>query len=537
MFAYTTSQLINLVKNDFFSIITLTIVIYVIHYYISYFNRTSKVPGPFPLPLIGNIHQIGADFPAATERFQKKYGDFYEFYMGNKRNIVISRPDLVEKVWGPLSLKNTKFIMRNAYSVGIDELGLGTKGMVLNRNIESWSLNRKLLVPSISSPSFLRESIKLSSKVINEMFEYWKIMEKEGMQVELSDWMDALGADNVVKTATGKKMSATAELFNSLHGNGKKSRMQGTWENGVKLIQAIHTYNESMIFMMLLPTFFRRNFPGIKALNKKFLDNKDWINNELEKIVAERRNEIKNTPLDQPLEPNILTLLLTTNTERDSGKIAVGKLDRSLTDEEISSIIREVFTGGLDTTANTLSFIGFYIAKHRDVYLKMREEILNVYGTLDNPDLTFESYEKLKYIEAVIYEGIRIFPTVQTIPRTAIEDVEFDGLTIKADTTVYTDLKALSNNPKYFKDSENFNPDRFLVDKESMVKYTYLPFGNGVRICPGRAWAIVQMKTFLVKLVCTFDIESTDKNSSPKYVYATAKRPVDIKLYIKTRKN
>ncbi|CAG8555815.1 2110_t:CDS:1 [Ambispora gerdemannii] len=503
----------------------------------NYFKRSSKIPGPFPLPLIGNMHQLGGDFPAAAKIFQRKYGDFYEFYMGNKRNIVISRPDLVEKVWGPLSLKNTKFIMRNSYSEGIDELGLGTKGMVLNRDIESWSINRKFLVPSISSPSFLRESIKLSSKLINEVFEYWKIMEKEGMQVEFSDWMDALGADVVSTTATGKKNSSTAELFNTLNLKGKTSKMQGIWQDGLRFIQAIQTYNESMSFMMLFPTFFRRKFPGIKSLNTKYLDNRDWIDNELKKLVVERRKEILNTPLNQPLEPTILTLLLTTNTERDLETIAVGKFDRPLTDEEISSIIREVFTGGMDTTSNSLSFISFYIAKHRDVYLKMREEVLNVYGTLDNPDLTFESYGKLKYIGAVINESIRIFPTISLMPRTATEDVEFDGFTIEADTTVFTNLKALSNNPKYFENPEKFNPDRFLADKESMGKYTYIPFGNGVRICPGRAWAIVQMKTFLVKLLCTFDMELVDKNANPKYVYATANRPVDIKLYIRTRKN
>ncbi|CAG8751833.1 5906_t:CDS:1, partial [Cetraspora pellucida] len=247
--------------------------------------------------------------------------------------------------------------------------------------------------------------------------------------------------------------------------------------------------------------------------------------------------EIENTPLGQPLEPNILTLLLTTNTERDLDKISVGTFDRPLTKDEVISILLEVFMGGLDTTSNSLSFIVFYLAKHRDVYLKIRQEVLDVYGTLDKPVLTLESYRNLKYIEAVIYEGIRIFPTVSVIPRAATEDIEFDGFTIKADTSVYTDLFALNLNSKYFKDPENFNPDRFLTDKESFTKYTYLPFGNGVRMCPGRAWAMVQMKTFLVNLVCTFDINSNYENDIPKYHFHTVNRPIDIKINVKTRKS
>ncbi|CAG8477015.1 3813_t:CDS:1, partial [Cetraspora pellucida] len=284
------------------------------------------------------------------------------------------------------------------------------------------------------------------------------------------------------------------------------------------------------------PTKFRRNVPFIKDLNKRYLDNKDWIYRELDRIVSEKQKEIENTPLDQPLERNILTSLLTLNTERDLDKISVANVDRPLTKDQIISLLREVFTGGLEAITNNLSFNIFYLAKNRDVYLKMRQEVLDVYGTLDNPVLTLESYGKLKYIEAVIYEGMRIFPSAAMVPRTAIEDVEFDGFTIKADTTVFTDLYSLSNNPKYFKDPEIYNPDRFLADKESFTKYTYIPFGYGVRICPGRVWSLVQMKTFLIKLVCTFDIDSNDKNDTPKYFCHATNRPVDININIKTRK-
>jgi cytochrome P450 len=530
-------KIFNIVINNFFSLIALTIVSYVINFYINYFNRPAQIPGPLPLPIIGNLHQIGSDLAAALDRFHEKYGDFYEFYAGNIRNVVISRPDLAEKVWGPTSIKTTKFIMRNAPSVGVDELGLGTKGIVLNRDIESWNINRKCLIQSTSSKPFLREAIKLVSKVSDEIFEYWQIMEKKGIQVEFHDWMTALGTDIVITTATGKRVTSTADLFNkSLNFNEKNSKT-GIWNNGLEFTNAIYTYNESMMFMMMFAPFIRRNFPGIKNLNNKFLDNRDWINNELKRLIAERRKEVENTPLDQPLTPTILTLLITTNTERDLDKINLGKFDRPLMDEELSSILREVFTGGLDTTSNTLSITAFYLAKNRDVYLKMRQEVLDVYGTLDNPDLTIESFEKLKYIEAVIHESIRMFPTLGSMPRAAVEDVDFDGITIKADTTVYTNFKVMSHNPKYFKDPERFNPDRFIIDKEPTIRMVYFPFGSGVRMCPGRVWAFVQMKTFLVKLVSTFDIELVNKNADIKYVYATAVRAVDINLYVKPRKN
>ncbi|CAG8838151.1 45212_t:CDS:2, partial [Gigaspora margarita] len=236
----------------------------------------------------------------ALKILHEKYGDLYEFYMGNSHIIITSRPDLIEQVWAPSSIKNTKFILRHSYSKGIDELDLSTKGMLFNRNIEVWALNKKFL-NTISALSFLRKSIELSNKIIDEIFDYWKIIEKKGIKIEISKWTDTLDADI-------------------------------------------------------------------------FLDNRDWIDQKLIRIVSEKRKEIENTHLDQPLEPNILTLLLTTNTKRDLDKISVGKFDRPLTDNKVKSIIREVFLSGLDTTSNSLAFIVFYLAKHRDIYLKVREE-------------------------------------------------------------------------------------------------------------------------------------------------------------------
>ncbi|CAG8722565.1 4896_t:CDS:1, partial [Cetraspora pellucida] len=216
------------------------------------------------------------DFTAALKKLHEKYGDLYEFYMGSTRMIVISRPDLAEKIWGPASLKNTKFIMRNSYTEGFDDLDLGTKGMVFNRNIEVWTINRRF-INTISSPPFLRESINMSNNVIDKMFEYWKIIEKEGIQVDICEWLVSLGADIVSTTATGKSMASATKLFNSLNIEKKKSKLQGIWESGVKFTQAIHLHNESAAFMALIPTMFRRNVPLIKDLNKKYLDNKDWI--------------------------------------------------------------------------------------------------------------------------------------------------------------------------------------------------------------------------------------------------------------------
>ncbi|CAG8787308.1 13910_t:CDS:1, partial [Cetraspora pellucida] len=131
------------------------------------------------------MHQLGLDFVVSLKSFNEKYGGLYEIYMGSTRLVIISRPDLAEKVWKPSTPKNTTFIMRHTYSEGIDELDIGTKGTALNRNIEVWAINRKNFLSVITSPPFLREVINLSSKMTDQMFDYWKSTEEQGMQVEV----------------------------------------------------------------------------------------------------------------------------------------------------------------------------------------------------------------------------------------------------------------------------------------------------------------------------------------------------------------
>jgi cytochrome P450 family 6 len=93
----------------------------------------------------------------------------------------------------------------------------------------------------------------------------------------------------------------------------------------------------------------------------------------------------------------------------------------------------------------------------------------------------------------VFTETLRKYPPLPFLDRKCCSDYELpaaNGIgTIKlpAGTGVYIPVLALHYDPTYFPEPEKFNPDRFTEEnKRSRPKYTYLPFGEGPRMCLGK---------------------------------------------------
>src|SRR5581483_7992325 len=97
--------------SDIFSLLIISTVIYVTQYYYRYFTRINPLPGPFPLPILGNVHlSFGLEYNDFVMSMHKKYGDMFELHLGGERSIVLCRTDLIENIFMPST--KTKYPIR-----------------------------------------------------------------------------------------------------------------------------------------------------------------------------------------------------------------------------------------------------------------------------------------------------------------------------------------------------------------------------------------------------------------------------------------
>ena len=85
------------------------IIIDILRFYYKYFTRPNPLPGPIPLPYVGNAFQILYTlFKEGIYQFDlgeyarlqvAKYGEISEVYQGNTRLIYLSRVEYLEKIY------------------------------------------------------------------------------------------------------------------------------------------------------------------------------------------------------------------------------------------------------------------------------------------------------------------------------------------------------------------------------------------------------------------------------------------------------
>lgn len=177
-----------------------------------------------------------------------------------------------------------------------------------------------------------------------------------------------------------------------------------------------------------------------------------------------------------------------------------------------SNQIVQGVSAGHDTTAGGLTWIVHSLTKYPDIQKRLREEVLS--AQQKQPELDAATIDSLPYLNNVISESLRVYSPALLAPWEAGEDLVIAGVAIPKGTTVTTIPAMIHYNPSIWgSDVEVFNPDRWdTVAGAAANPFSIEAFINGPRTCPGRALALLEIKTIIVELMSHFSLEAVDKD-------------------------
>ncbi|XP_043992925.1 cytochrome P450 26C1 [Gambusia affinis] len=121
------------------------------------------------------------------------------------------------------------------------------------------------------------------------------------------------------------------------------------------------------------------------------------------------------------------------------------------------------------------------------------------------PNLSLEKLSQLRYIDCVVKEVLRFLPPVSGGYRTALQTFELDGYQIPKGWSVMYSIRDTHETAAVFQSPEQFDPERFGPDRDEWrsSRFSYVPFGGGVRSCVGKELAHIILKTLAVELIGT----------------------------------
>jgi cytochrome P450 len=171
-----------------------------------------------------------------------------------------------------------------------------------------------------------------------------------------------------------------------------------------------------------------------------------------------------------------------------------GMSDKQLRDEAMTLIF-----AGHETTAHALTWTWYLLAKNPDKVAKMREELGQV---LNGRRAAVEDLPNLPYLEMVVKESLRLYPSVWAYARQAQRDLVIEGYQIKKGQTITISHIAAGRNPKYYDNPMEFRPERWTREFErSLPRGAYVPFAGGPRVCLGKQFAMMEMRMILGTIV------------------------------------
>ena len=201
-----------------------------------------------------------------------------------------------------------------------------------------------------------------------------------------------------------------------------------------------------------------------------------------------------------------------------------------MSDDLIRDQILTMLIAGHDTSTALLAWVLHLFGTHPEVLARAQAE---VDAELGGEAPTAAALARLTYLDMVIKETLRLYPPIHVGNRIAADDMTINGYELQAGDRVMASIYLTQRDENHWAEPRAFRPERF-APGERHPAFTYLPFGAGPRTCIGAAFAQIEAKVVLSRILHQFTLESTGREARP-YMGATLEPHPGVFLRVQRR--
>ncbi|CAB1369976.1 cytochrome P450 [Denitratisoma oestradiolicum] len=242
---------------------------------------------------------------------------------------------------------------------------------------------------------------------------------------------------------------------------------------GLEMGNEAHRLNQAFLDMMEgVLSIIRRDWPGL--LYRRAMNGRRSLERYFLELTPQKRTSTANDMMSHFAR------------ERDED-------GQPYPDTVVRDHILFLLLAAHDTTTSALTMAAYYLARNPEWQERLRQEAVGTGG--EAPE-----YNTIKgglpLIEQTFHEILRLHPPVPQLMRRTVQDTELGGYEIPADTLVAISPSFTHRMKEYWREPDNFDPDRFGPERLEHKAHPYLwvPFGGGAHKCIGMHFADILFK-------------------------------------------
>ncbi|KAF2078615.1 hypothetical protein CYY_000115 [Polysphondylium violaceum] len=456
------------------------------------FIGKTHIPGPLAFPIIGNLNLFNSPHLVFHKLAEKFRTPCIRLWMGDHYVIVVNDFELFKGIY----LKNANNFKNRPLSPGFQMIS-GNFRNIIHAPTPTWTENKDLVKNHFTNKNIFNVMPSKFDKHINSFIDILENLEKTGEKFDVNYYIIRIYMNLVMshfccaEIAWGDESKKLVDELCVAVDKAVEVASYGSYRESLSILSPIYKY--------LLPTEPCPLQPSLDYLKVKLQEHKDTF------------------------DPNNI---------RD----VMDGLIRDLDEKEHDRIIyigTDFFLAGAEGQIASGEWFFVYLSSRPEIQDRAYQELKSVFG--DSKRVDYMKKNQTPYFNAIIKEVLRIqTPLPLSIPRVAEEDITINGTFIPKHSCVIPNLYSIHRQERYWKDPNEFIPERFMVENETSLPY--IPYGLGERGCIGLNLAQNCVYTVLGSVLLNFSFTS-DKvfsyETKPNLVIHPNDR--DIQLNLKKR--